>query len=223
LALRFRRNSAISDLALSALRFRQNRATLRDARTETSTYAYAQGGVWRGVVTGVTTSGTHDAWPLGGSTTPLKPTSTVHAHVWWDEARLATITRDKDTGSSSASDLTSSVFAYDANGRVRTVTIDDAQGQVLRRTEQDGDPAHADPLDRWWWFDGARIGEVTNDGDHTPTYLDALARRARAGPRPPPRSGMGMFHPHKSLLHSFATSRDLARRGWRRSWARISR
>ncbi len=191
-------------------------------RTETSTYSYLEGGAWRGVVTGVTTSGTRDAWPHGGSTTPLAGTSTTYAHAWGDEARLTLITRDADTGSGSNA-LHASAFVHDANGRVKTVTIDDdrdrtvtfvtdAQGQVLRRTEQD-DTTHQDPMDRWWHFNGARIGEVTNNGDYTSTYLGAMAARAQAAPLTPTPFRHGNARPHKSLLHSPPTSRDLPRRG----------
>ncbi|HYC68886.1 pesticin C-terminus-like muramidase [Brevundimonas sp.] len=174
--------------------------------TQNTTYSYFEGSTWRGVVTSVTTTGTTDVWPLGGSTTPSAPTSTTYGYSWWDDARQATITYDSDTGSGSNA-LHTSTFNLDVNGRVSTVVINDdrdrtvtfvtdANGQVLTRTELDNNASLADPKDQYFYFSGRRIGEVTNNGSYVSTYQGAMYDRANTGPATPAPFQNGNYATH---------------------------
>lgn len=155
--------------------------------TTTTNYSYYEGSIWRGVVTGVTVSSS-----VTSGTQP-KPTSTTYAYTWWDDARQATITFDSDTTSSSNT-LHASTFGYDVNGRIsyvnirdgrpRNVTfVTDANGQVLSRKEADS-LSTGDPQSRYWYFNGQRVGETTNNYDWggESSYFTAMtARTARPG------------------------------------------
>ncbi|MFC5373275.1 LysM peptidoglycan-binding domain-containing protein [Brevundimonas faecalis] len=160
--------------------------------TTTTDYNYYEGSIWRGVVTQATTSGyaTWGAQP--------KPSSTTYEYVWWDDARQARILYDSDTTANNT--INTSTFAYDVNGwisyvniqdgRPRNVTyITDANGQVLTRTEADN-LSHADPMSRYYYFNGQRVGEVTNDlglGNWSPYFTAMQIRNAR------PTSTLGIF------------------------------
>lgn len=141
--------------------------------TNVSTYSYTEGSTWRGVVMSVTTTGSTDAWPEGGSTVTSPTTRTDYQYTWRDSALQSKIIFDKDTASSSSSDLKTSILAYDVNGflsfvnikdgRNRNITfITDPAGQVMRRTEADT-LSTDDPISQFHYFNGRRIGEVTNN------------------------------------------------------------
>lgn len=173
--------------------------------TSTTTYNYFEGSTWRGVVTSVTTAGYTDPWPQGGSTTPVAGTRTDYAYSWWDDARQSSITYDSDTGSGS-NGLHTSSFSYDVNGRVssvyiadarpRTVTfVTDAQGQVLLRSEADY-TSYADPIDRYFYFNGQRIGQTTNNVQWGTNYYGEMYNRGWVGPTTPTPFRGGNYAQH---------------------------
>lgn len=159
-------------------------------RNETVNYSYSESGIWRGAVTSVATSGYRDPWPLGtgsNSNVPMADTTTTYTYQWWDDARLNTIA--SNTGNTST-------FNYDVNGRISTVVIDDDRdrtvtfvtdpnGQVLLRTELDLQTTTGDPKDQYFYFNGQRIGEVTNNGVYTSSYTGEMYNRTRTGPSTP--------------------------------------
>lgn len=142
--------------------------------TVTSTYNYTEGSTWRGVVTSVTTTGSTDVYPEGGSTVAAPNTRTDYTYSWRDSALQTRIVYDKNTASSDPDDIQTSILAYDVNGflsfvnikdgRDRNITfVTDQTGQVMRRTEADT-LSTDDPISQFHYFNGKRIGEVTNNG-----------------------------------------------------------
>jgi YD repeat-containing protein len=157
----------------------------------TTTYNYLEGSTWRGVVMEVTTTSS-----VTSGTQP-KPTSTAYEYTWWDSAQQAKIIFDNDTSMTHGGISNvpqTSIFGYDVNGRVsyvnikdgrpRSVTfVTDANGQVLSRVEADTQPS-GDPQSQYFYFNGQRVGEITNnfDGDGAGgvwqgSYFTALMRR----------------------------------------------
>lgn len=170
-----------------------------DYNAETSAGSNVFTGQFLGTVTRVRTTATKDMAPLGGSVTNLAATQTTYGYTWWDDARQALIKYDGDT-STSANTVYTSTFAYDVNGkltyvnikdgRARNVTfVTDINGQVLDRKEADNNTALDDPWDRYFYFNGVRVGEITNNAGFVPgTYVTAVnARTAKpsTGPSTP--------------------------------------
>lgn len=162
--------------------------TLLPAYTTTATtdYNYTSGSTWLGVVTQATTSSsaTDGVWRA--------PTSMTYEYVWWDDARQARILHDSNTTTSNNA-INTSTFAYDVNGRLTYVNIQDgrprnvtyvtdANGQVLSRIEADS-LSSDDPKNRYWYFNGQRVGELTNNYDvNEDGYFTAILVRST---RPP--------------------------------------
>lgn len=154
-------------------------------RLGTGTAATPYSGDWQGVVTRVRTTSTRVNY---NGTRQTQPTSQTHyTHTWWDSALQARIAYDADVGDGTAAKT--STFAYDVNGRVSYVSIDDgrprtvtfvtdSQGQVLTRREADRITATGDPFSQYVYFNGQRIGEITNDATFTQrSYAAAVISR----------------------------------------------
>ncbi|GLK50146.1 hypothetical protein GCM10017620_31200 [Brevundimonas intermedia] len=161
--------------------------TTYDYRAETYAGSGSFTGQWMGVITRARTTSSKDPAPVGGSVTQNPTTQTVYTYVWWDDARQAKISFDSDTGSSSNA-IQTSTFAYDVNGRLTYVNIQDGRprnvtfitdvnGQVLRRTEADNNASLSDPKDVYYYFGGVRVGEVTNNPGWGDGYAWAVSRR----------------------------------------------
>lgn len=162
--------------------------TTYDYRAETFPGSGAWTGAWQGVVTRVRTTTSKDMYPSGGSTTNLPTSQTTYQYVWWDSAQQAKITYDSDTGSGD-NPIYTSTFGYDVNGRVSFVNIKDGRprnvtfvtdvnGQVLTRTETDNLTAYDDPWSRYYYFNGVRVGELTNNAPFDPgSYISHVNNR----------------------------------------------
>jgi YD repeat-containing protein len=166
--------------------------------TNTTTYDYnaesypgsgVWTGAWQGVVTRVRTTSTKDMYPGGeGSITNLPTSQTTYQYVWWDGAQQAKITHKPDVG---AGTTNTSTFGYDVNGKLAFVNIKDGRprnvtfvtdvnGQVLTRTEDDNNAGTDDPWDRYYYFSGVRIGEISRTpGYEPPTYVAEINNRVR--------------------------------------------
>ncbi|RKP43254.1 LysM domain-containing protein, partial [Trinickia fusca] len=127
---------------------------------------------------------------------------TATGYVWWDQAEQSTIqVRGSDPTNPNAWRWGTgmSEFRYDVNGHLRQVvahgtdnqgrlvsdpSIDrtttytnDAHGQVLQR--DDGAGGALTLTERYYYLDGNRIGEVSNNGPATVSYAEELAQADR--------------------------------------------
>ncbi|GLK50144.1 hypothetical protein GCM10017620_31180 [Brevundimonas intermedia] len=111
----------------------------------------------------------------------------TYSYTWWDDARQAQLKFDTNTATTSDA-IQTSTFAYDVNGRLTYVNIQDGRprnvtfitdvnGQVLRRTEADNNASLSDPKDVYYYFGGVRVGEVTNNPGWGDGYAWAVSRR----------------------------------------------
>lgn len=116
---------------------------------------------------------------VGGG--PITPTTMAYTYDWYDGARIATTTYDKDASSGSSNTSWVSTYYYDGLGRVASVKIADdrprtvsfayaPEGQVLNRRERSG--ATVNPEDQRYFVNGRQIGEITSDGSNDPSLLD---------------------------------------------------
>ena len=152
-------------------------------------------GAWMGTLTHVSTSvtyenGTGTASPNGSAA----PTETTYEYVWFDDARQSKIIFDGDIGpGGSGSEIWTSSFNYDVNGRLsyvnikdgqpRTVTfVSDSNGQVLtRKVDDNKSNTPKDPWNRYLYFNGLRVGDMTNDGPSGTDYAAGLNSAIRTG------------------------------------------
>jgi LysM repeat protein len=106
---------------------------------------------------------------------------------------LASTSLDRNTNSSSNT-LWSETRSYDAGGRLSSVFVNeeleetdnrdrtisyvsDALGQVLSRVEQDQNTSAGDPKDLHYYFDGMKIGDISNNGTSDTDYATAIQNR----------------------------------------------
>jgi YD repeat-containing protein len=152
--------------------------------TTTANYDYKLSNVYQGgSVIGTTTTGT-----IQGTGGTPKPTSTVNEYAWYDDARLTKTNYDGDTSSNSTNVSWVSSYKYDSNGHLSSVKINDdrdrtvsyvtdARGQVLSRKEVDTNTSTGDPKQLHYYFDGMKVGEVSNNGPAELDYAVALNYR----------------------------------------------
>ncbi|MDP3458189.1 MAG: LysM domain-containing protein, partial [Hyphomonas sp.] len=133
--------------------------------------------------------------PLNGNI-PLNSIQTASAtttdYAWYDGALQGTITYRESVNSSGESVggtiARTSVHAYDtagtllsasiSDGRSRTVTYTStASGQVVRRSEADGNTSNGDPHEVWYRFGGKELGYTGNNGTLDTNYLASTANR----------------------------------------------
>jgi|GEM_PF-1247577 len=108
---------------------------------------------------------------------------TNYNYVFRDRALQSSIVTTT-SGGQSRSD-----FDYDANGNIRSVTINDGRfrvinyttdvnGRVLKRAENGGAPNN--PVEYYFYFDGMRIGEIGNNGSNQLSYAETINARTAA-------------------------------------------
>ena len=142
------------------------------------------GGVYTGADQGVLI---HSKSTVGSTTT-----NTAYSYQWWDQAKQMLIQINSGGGWSNAQGA--SQLAYDVNGHLTSATltggsyatiayINDAYGHVMVR-EQRTSSGNIGPRQQYYYFDGNRIGDVSNDGPSRVDYAKALERRG-AGPVAP--------------------------------------
>jgi len=118
---------------------------------------------------------------------------TVYTYGWWDQAKELTI--KVRSGSSGAYGFATgaSNLSYDVNGHLSSATltggsagtityVNDAYGQVVYR-EQRNASSVIGVIQYYYYFDGNRIGDVSNNGPSNVDYNKALQQRGE-GPVP---------------------------------------
>ncbi|WP_172200541.1 DUF6531 domain-containing protein [Niveibacterium sp. COAC-50] len=131
-----------------------------------------------------------------GTTRYVKTTTnTATRYSWWDSAQQAELRVKADSGEYKEWAPGQSKFEYNVNGHLTRVNdvagkraqiyINNAQGQILRRDElrDIGADQHLERWHKYFYLDGAVLGEVSNDGLSRRDYVQALAQR---GPAPHP-------------------------------------
>ena len=128
-------------------------------------------------------------WSWGsGSQTEGATVTTLYRYQWWDGAKQTEI-KIQGAAPNLSDDWAPgfSEFQYDINGHTKAVIdnigigsgkrelvyLTDAQGQVLRRDEDVSSQLH-----RWrqyYYLNGERIGDVSNDGPSREDYAQAIA------------------------------------------------
>jgi len=121
---------------------------------------------------------------LNGTETTDPATSQRVAYAWWDDPRQGTIHHQTGTATPLQTTLT-----YDTSGRLktafvndgtqRTVTYDtDPTGQVMRRVET-STTRSGTPTDKYFYIDGIKFGETSNNGTvETTDYASAINQRS---------------------------------------------
>ncbi len=153
-------------------------STTFDYRAETSPGS----GVWTGQYQGGVV--THALTSRYNSITGQTLSHTTNSYVWWDDAKVSTVTSTSGT-------TASSVYSYDENGKLASVSISgsrprtvnfvtDLNGQVMSRTEYSS--ATDNPKDIYYYFNGLRVGDVGNHGSSETDYATAIAKRGAAPP-----------------------------------------
>ncbi|WP_197279280.1 LysM peptidoglycan-binding domain-containing protein [Novosphingobium sp. AAP1] len=157
---------------------------------------------------GVTSGGTY----LGGNVTKTVTTitkdgvaqtgnSTTYSYKFWDAAIQS------KTNYVSGSNNWTSTFYYDTSGRLtsvyaqdgrpRTISfINDANGQVLQRDENDNQSG-GDPRELHFYFNGLRVGDISNNGTSDVDYVTSIASHTATG-------GTGAFRGGSSSSTNYA-------------------
>jgi LysM repeat protein len=111
--------------------------------------------------------------------------TTTNSYIWWGGALQS------KTAYAAGSTSNTSTFYYDdsgaltsvyiQDGRPRTVTfINDANGQILQRDENDNQ-AGGDPRELHYYFNGLRVGDISNNGTSDTDYATAIAQHIATG------------------------------------------
>jgi LysM repeat protein len=140
-----------------------------------------------GVVTQMVTSVTKNGASQTGNTT-------TYSYQWWQGALQSR------TNYVSGSTNNNSTFYYDESGnltsvyiqdgRPRTISfINDANGQVLQRDEADNKSSTGDPRELHFYFNGIRVGDISNNGSSEADYATSIASHLSVGGTGPFRNG----------------------------------
>jgi YD repeat-containing protein len=146
---------------------------------------------WQGVASG----GTY----MGGTVTFIETknrkngwdgdaldTSTVNEYVWGDGGPVVKRTTfDTDTSDYVTSSLQDTWYTHDGSGfltsafiddgRMRTITlVNDAEGRVLQRDEEDYHTDVGDPRELHYYFNGRRVGDIGNNGTSNTDYASSI-------------------------------------------------
>jgi LysM repeat protein len=202
------RNEVVSDVVVA-------RQSDGKKTTTNSSYSYIQAGAYLGgAVASVSTTGTLRLADGSYGTAP-DPSQTTYSYTWADDARLASTSLDRNTSSSSNA-LWSETRSYDAGGRLASVAVtedlvasrsrtisyvSDALGQVLSRVEQD-QSSTGDPKDLHYYFDGMKIGDISNNGTSDTDYATAIQNRYASSTSTPWRNN-GSSVPHADFDQSY--------------------
>jgi YD repeat-containing protein len=155
------------------------------------------GGVVTKAVTSVTKNG---AGQTGNSTT--------NTFEWWDNAL------QKTTNYVSGSTNNTSTFYYDEgghlqsvyiqDGRPRSVTfITDANGQILQRDEADNNASNGDPRELHYYFNGIKVGDVSNNGTSDLDYAASIAQHQAVPGNYAFRNGWGTGYNYADFDQSY--------------------
>ncbi|WP_124553492.1 LysM peptidoglycan-binding domain-containing protein [Methylophilus methylotrophus] len=115
--------------------------------------------------------------------------NTYYAYEYWDDAKQLAITNQgynpKLKGNNAAWKPGYSELKYDVNGHLAGAVdrsgnrnfryVNDAQGLILLRDEVAGGSVNR--VQRYYYVDGKRVGDVGNDGPSRTDYVQAMANR----------------------------------------------
>lgn len=160
-----------------------------DTMTYTTTNQYlaeTSPGSWTGAYMGGAVTDSVTVVRKNGTVQASMGNETKNAYVWWDTAQLSSIDYDKDTSDGSNA-LAHTAYSYDSAGHVTYVNINDGRprsvnyvtdsfGQVLSRDEYDG-KSTGDPHQRYYYFNGLRVGAIGNNGTDNISFVQALGER----------------------------------------------
>ena len=176
--------------------------TTNDYKLEGSTAGVYNGAYMGGVITHSATEA-HQI-ESGGGYDDKPDTDTKNGYAWWDSAVQASIAYKPDI---SKSTVNSSAYAYDALGRLTSVQITDgrprtvsfvtnADGTIIQRDEADASSS-GDPREIYYYFQGMRVGDVSNNGTSDTDYAASLAEHLAV-------PGTGAFRDGASYATSYA-------------------
>lgn len=123
----------------------------------------------------------------GGTTT-----NTYYGYEWWDSAKQSTITAQPYNDNAPGWKAGTSHLLYDVNGHLKEARDEagktgfryttNAEGLILSREEY---MPNALRLQRYYYLDGKRVGDVGNGGSSRVDYVQALAQDGvnKTGPR----------------------------------------
>jgi YD repeat-containing protein len=154
-----------------------------------------------GVVTKAVTSVTKNGVGQTGN-------STTNTFEWWDNAL------QKTTNYVSGSTNNTSTFYYDEgghlqsvyiqDGRPRSVTfITDANGQILQRDEADNNASNGDPRELHYYFNGIKVGDVSNNGTSDLDYAASIAQHQAVPGNYAFRNGWGTGYNYADFDQSY--------------------
>ena len=152
-----------------------------DTITTTNTNSYGSGSTYAlGAVTSVLTGNYKNGSFQNNSST----TNTYH---WYDGAVQATISHKPNTAQTTTYTTTYNYNGWGtlsyitvADGRSRTISfMNDMNGQVLKRDEQDTNYSNGDPHEIWYRFNGKQLGYIGNNGTIDTDYKVSIDNRTR--------------------------------------------
>lgn len=126
-------------------------------------------------------------------------TLTTNTYAWWDGAVQASIAHNPNTSQSTTyytsfyyNGLGQLTSAYVGDARARSVTFHlNAEGQIIRRDEQDNNYSNGDPHEVWYRFNGRQLGYTGNNGTSDVSISASIAEREQAGPTGTPGAFRG--------------------------------
>jgi hypothetical protein len=108
-----------------------------------------------------------------------------YGYQYWDEAKQQSVTAQPQNANALGWAAGYSQTQYDANGHILSAMDNtgnrrfnyttDAQGLILTRNELAGNSVNR--VQRYYYVDGKRVGDVGNDGPSRTDYVTALATK----------------------------------------------
>jgi YD repeat-containing protein len=179
--------------------------TTYDYRAET----YAGSGVWTGAYQGGSVVQSVTTTTKGGVSQPTTDTKTTL--VWWDSAQASHVTFTPNIASPGTTNNSSYYYddaghlqsVYIQDGRSRTVSfVNNAEGQILSRDESDS-LGTGDPRQLHYYFNGQRIGDISNNGSSSVDYVAANAQRTGVPGTGPFAGGSATSVPYADFDQSY--------------------
>ncbi len=120
-------------------------------------------------------------------------TLTTNSYAWWDGAVQSQIAHKPNTSQSTTYYTT---FYRNALGQLTSLYVGDfrarsvsfrlnAEGQIIRRDEQDNNWSNGDPHEIWYRFNGRQLGYVGNNGTSDVSAATSIAERQQTSPTTP--------------------------------------
>lgn len=171
----------------------------------------AGSGVWQGTASGGSYMGgvvTLTSASVTKNGSPQTGNTTVNSFVWWGGALQSKINYV------SGSTNNNSTFYYDEGGRLQSIYIQDGRprtvsfvtdsyGQVLQRDESDNSSANGDPRELHYYFNGVRVGAISNNGTANVDYVQSITQHQVVNGSGPFRGGSPYWVPYADFDQSY--------------------